>query len=89
VTITVPRALTREPHDKRVRLYPQRFRLPLIGDVTVPPPGQMAYFAGLGILAAVEVIEWPLALVIGTGHLLADQHWSKVLRGLGGAAEEA
>jgi hypothetical protein len=49
----------------------------------------MAYFAGLGILAAVEVIEWPLALVIGTGHLLAEQHWSRFLRGLGGAAEEA
>jgi hypothetical protein len=89
MTITIPRAVTHDAHARRVRLYPRRFRLPLIGDVTVPPPGQMAYFAGLGILAAVEVIEWPLALVIGTGHLLAEQRWSRFLRGLGGAAEEA
>jgi hypothetical protein len=89
MTITLPRAWSRESHDKRVHLYPRRVRLPLIGDVTTPPPGQMAYFAGLGVLAAVEIIEWPLALVIGTGHLLADQHWSRILRGLGGAAEQA
>ncbi len=89
MTVTPPRAWARESHDKRVHMYPTRVRLPLIGDVTAPPPGQMAYFAGLGILAAVEIIEWPLALVIGTGHLLSHQPWSRILGGLGGAAEEA
>jgi hypothetical protein len=68
---------------------PRRVRLPVLGQVTLPPPDRMAYFVGLGILAAVEIIEWPLALVIGAGHLLADQHWSRVLHGFGEAAEEA
>ncbi|GAA5180002.1 hypothetical protein GCM10023322_11290 [Rugosimonospora acidiphila] len=89
MTITLPRAATQLTHARRLRLYRRQFRLPLMGDVTLPPPGQLAYFAGLGLLAAVEVIEWPLALVIAAGHLLADQHWSRALRGLGAAAEEA
>jgi hypothetical protein len=70
-------------------VHPRRLRLPLVGEVRIPPPDRMAYFAGLGVLAALEIVEWPLALVIGAGHLLADQHWSRVLRGLGTAAEDA
>jgi hypothetical protein len=49
----------------------------------------MAYYAGIGLLAAVGLIEWPLAVVIATGHLLADQHMFSRLRGLGEAAESA
>jgi hypothetical protein len=79
------------PHHVRIAaLYrPRRLRLPLVGPVAVPPPDRLAYFAGLGVLAAIEVIEWPIALVIGAGHLLADQHWSRVLGGVGEAAEDA
>jgi hypothetical protein len=84
-------AVSRVTHDleRIASVHRQRLRLPLVGDVAVPPPDRVAYFAGLGVLAAIQVIEWPLALVIGAGHLLADQHWSRVLRGLGSAAEEA
>jgi hypothetical protein len=31
----------------------------------------IAYYAGLGLLAAVEVIEWPVALVVAAGTALA------------------
>ena len=63
--------------------------IPAIGRVTVPPPGRLAYFAGLGLLAVFGVIDWPIALVVGVGHLLADQHWSSVVQGIGEAAEQA
>lgn len=33
----------------------------------LPPPKQALYFAGLAVLAAVEVIEWPVAAAIGIG----------------------
>ncbi|GAB3579599.1 hypothetical protein GCM10027445_48390 [Amycolatopsis endophytica] len=33
----------------------------------LPPPRQLAYFGGLGLLAAVELIEWPVAVAIGVG----------------------
>jgi hypothetical protein len=35
------------------------------------------------------VIEWPLAMVIVAGHVLADQHMFARLRGLGEAIEAA
>ncbi|MEH1012604.1 hypothetical protein V6U90_05710 [Micromonospora sp. CPCC 206060] len=72
-----------------VRTYGHRVEVPLLGEVAVPTPDKVAYYAGLGVLAALQVIEWPLALVITAGHLLADQHLSGLAKGLGEALEAA
>jgi hypothetical protein len=64
-------------------------RVPALGVVTLPPPEKLVYYAALGLLAVFEVVEWPIALVIGSGHLLADQAHRKLVRGLGEALEEA
>ncbi|MGC5018803.1 hypothetical protein [Micromonospora sp. DT47] len=72
-----------------VRAYTHRVEIPMLGEVAVPPPDKVAYYAGLGVLAALQVIEWPLALVITAGHLLADQHMSGLAKGLGEALESA
>ncbi|MET8250413.1 hypothetical protein [Micromonospora sp. NPDC005197] len=74
---------------ENVRMYSRRVELPMVGEVAVPPPDKIAYYAGLGVLAALQVIEWPLALVITAGHLLADQHFSGLVRGVGEALQEA
>jgi hypothetical protein len=37
----------------------------------LPPAERMAYYAGLGALAAFGVIEWPVAAAIGAGTILA------------------
>lgn len=74
---------------ENVQMYSRRVELPLLGEVAVPPPDKVAYYAGLGVLAALQVIEWPLALVITAGHLLADQHFSGLVRGVGEAIQEA
>ncbi len=63
--------------------------LPLVGQVQVPRPDQLAYFGGLAALAAFELIDWPVALVIAAGHFLASNHHNKVLEELGEAIEEA
>ncbi|MEV5710339.1 hypothetical protein [Actinoallomurus sp. NPDC052274] len=63
--------------------------LPVLGQVVLPPPEKLIYYAGLGLLAAFEVVEWPVALVIGAGHWLADQQHRRVLHALGEAMEEA
>ncbi|WP_245761724.1 hypothetical protein [Saccharopolyspora shandongensis] len=39
----------------------------------LPSPGQLAYFGGLGALAALSVIEWPVAAAIGIGTLVAQR----------------
>ncbi|GGM51105.1 hypothetical protein GCM10011608_40010 [Micromonospora sonchi] len=84
-------ALTRQlsgTHET-LRAFTRRVDIPWLGEVAVPPPDKLAYYAGIGVLTALQVIEWPLALVITAGHLLADQHLSQVARGIGGALESA
>jgi hypothetical protein len=62
--------------------------LPIVGQVQIPRPDQLAYFGGLAALAAFELIDWPVAVVIAAGHLLASNHHNRVLEELGEAMEE-
>jgi hypothetical protein len=62
--------------------------LPLLGQTEIPRPEQLAYYGGLAALAALELIDWPVALVIAAGHLLAANHHNKLLEELGEAMEE-
>jgi hypothetical protein len=63
-------------------------KLPLIGQVEIPRPEQLAYYAGLAALAAFELIDWPVAVVIAAGHLMASNHHNRLLEELGEAMEE-
>lgn len=63
--------------------------LPVLGQMEIPRPEQLAYFGGLAALAALELIDWPVAVVIAAGHLLASNHHNKILEELGEAMEEA
>ena len=63
--------------------------LPVAGRVNVPRPDQLAFYGGLAALAALEIIDWPVALVITAGHVLANNHHNRVLEELGEALEDA
>ena len=63
--------------------------VPLLGSIAVPDPSGMAFYAGLGALAAAELIEWPVALIVAAGHLLSHQSASHAFQGLGEALESA
>lgn len=63
--------------------------LPLLGRVTVPQPQQLAYYGGLAALAALEIIDWPVAIAVAAGHLLANNQHNEVLEQLGEALEES
>lgn len=63
--------------------------LPVLGEVQIPPPEQLAYYGGLAVLTAFELIEWPVAVMIGIGHLMAQNQRSRILEELGKAIEEA
>lgn len=43
-------------------------QLPVVGRVGVPPPEKLAFYGALGLLAAVEIIDWPVAVALGIGH---------------------
>ncbi|WP_343710176.1 hypothetical protein [Mycobacterium sp.] len=62
--------------------------LPVVGQLQVPPPEQLAYYGGLAALAVFELIDWPVALVIAAGHILASNHHNRLLAELGEAIEE-
>jgi short subunit dehydrogenase-like uncharacterized protein len=76
VTVDLPfvTATFRQPeiHLPRVRI-PNRQEVVFAAQTVqsfMPPPRQAVYFGGLAVLAAFEVIEWPVALAIGAGTAL-------------------
>lgn len=87
------RSRTTTPHRDAV----QRIRnaqtftvdMPLLGRVRIPRPEQLAFYGALAALAAVEIIEWPVALVLAAGHVLVQDEHSRVAREVGEALEDA
>jgi hypothetical protein len=53
-----------------------------------PPVEHLAFYAGVGLLAATEIIEWPVALVITAGHILTGLTKRPALAALGEALDE-
>jgi hypothetical protein len=52
---------------------PRTLTLPVLGlTVDLPAPERVAWYVGIGITAALGVIDWEVAMVIGVGHLISD-----------------
>jgi hypothetical protein len=66
-----------------------RVQVPLLGQVGLPPADDLAFLAGVGVLAVVGAVEWPVAVLLGVGHALASRRRDKVLREFGEALEQA
>ena len=49
----------------------------------------MAFYGGIAALALLGVVDWPVALVIGIGHVLADDRRHRLLADFGEALGEA
>ncbi|BBY49541.1 hypothetical protein MARA_30090 [Mycolicibacterium arabiense] len=63
--------------------------LPVVGRIRVPRPEHLAYYGALGALAALEIIEWPIALAIAAGHVLVEnQHGNRIVEEIGEALED-
>src|SRR5689334_22897339 len=63
--------------------------LPLLGRVQLPHPQDMAFYAGIGGLVALELLEWPAAIALAVGHALLGQKHNRVLEEFGEALEDA
>lgn len=63
--------------------------LPVVGQVNLPPAPQLAWYAGMALLTALEVVDWPVALLLMAGRALADNRHSAALRDFGSALEDA
>ena len=53
-----------------------------------PPVEHLAFYVGVGVLAAAEVIEWPVALLLATSHVLIGLTNRPALEELGEALDE-
>lgn len=60
-----------------------------LGTVRLPEPERLAYYAGVAALAAFGILDWPVAVVLGIGHLLAEDHHHKLLCEFGEALSDA
>lgn len=64
-------------------------RIPGIGQVRLPRPEHLAFYAALGALVALEILEWPAAVVLAAGHALTSQGHNRAITEFGEALEEA
>jgi hypothetical protein len=63
-------------------------RVPLLGiHLNKPDRASMAWYAGLGLMGALEVIDWPVAVVVGVSHALATQARNPEVRDAAEGAE--
>jgi hypothetical protein len=53
-----------------------------------PPVEHLAFYVGVGAMAAAEIIEWPVALLLTTGHILIGLTNRPALKELGEALDE-
>ncbi|PKW13127.1 hypothetical protein [Saccharopolyspora spinosa] len=52
----------------------------------LPSPQMMAFYGGLGALAALSVIEWPVAAVIGVGTAITQRAGAGAREGKSGSS---
>lgn len=62
--------------------------VPILGELVLPAPAQLAYYGGVAALLALEIIDWPLALIIAAGHALTHQQNHRNLEEFGQALED-
>ncbi|MBV9383945.1 MAG: hypothetical protein JO242_25185 [Streptosporangiaceae bacterium] len=55
--------------------------------VETPPVEHLAFYTGVGLLAAAEIIEWPVALLLMGGHILIGLTNRPALKELGEALD--
>ena len=58
--------------------------VPLVGTIRLSRP-ELAYVGGIVGLSALGLLEWPIALVIAGGHVLAADRSSRTVQELGEA----
>lgn len=67
-----------------------KVRIHMLGrHLELPSGEQLMFLAGLGLLTALGIVEWPIAMFLALGHALAEGSRNRLLRQFGAALEEA
>jgi len=63
--------------------------LPIVGTLRLPRPEQVAYYGAVGVLVTLDIVEWPIALLLAAaGHVLTQQQDDRAFRQRGDEPEE-
>lgn len=65
---------------RRVAAVPRRRVRQLRSAPQLPHHPRIAWYAGLAVMAAIEVIEWPLAILMMLGHEISHRAHNEALR---------
>jgi hypothetical protein len=84
VTTTEPAPLARLEDDAPTT----RLSIPGLGTLELSRP-ELAFVGGIAVMGVLGLLEWPIAVVLGAGHLLASDRSNRAARALGQAMEEA
>ena len=57
--------------------------------MTLPATGHLAFYAGVGAMGVLGIMEWPVVAALLVGHTLVNTRHNKVLQSLGEALEGA
>ncbi len=65
-------------------------KIPIVAiELHKPTRGSLAWYGTLTAMTAVGFIEWPLAVVVATGHLVSENSRSQAVSGAAEGAESA
>ncbi|OBI10140.1 hypothetical protein A5679_07430 [Mycobacterium scrofulaceum] len=79
----------RRPSERIREAESMRLNVPMLGQVRVPRADHLAFYGGLAALAAIQILDWPMVLLLGAGQALAESQHSRVVRGFGDALSDA
>ena len=54
----------------------------------LPPTEQLAYIGGIALLAALDIIEWPVSAALTAGHVLTTVSHNKVVQTSGTRSDQ-
>ncbi len=65
-------------------------RVPILDlNLNRPTRSSLAWYGGIGAMAGVGLVEWPLAAIIVVGHLVSENSKSPAVSGAADGAESA
>jgi len=62
-------------------------RIPVLGELNLPAPEQIAFIGGVAVVAVIGLLEWPVAALLVVGHVVATSSHRRMVRALGEALE--
>lgn len=63
-------------------------KLPILDlELNRPSRGSIAWYAGISVMAASGLVEWPLAAIIAAGHMIEENTRSQAVSGAAGGVE--